>query len=195
MTELVNRRQSVRITDRVLLAVNPVSPEKLQAIAEDFQQGISLYNQPGLADIQMFIAAQTALMKLRERDPDLADFLQHLDNKMNMLLQHQKAEKTPFDALELQKANISANGIAFFREKPAKLGETFEVHMVLLPAYVYVYCFGRVVSCEKAPEGGAEGGVRIALEYALLAEEDREKIVQHNFKQQSQALRNRRLNS
>ncbi|MGV1099452.1 PilZ domain-containing protein [Thiovibrio sp. JS02] len=196
MRESLNRRQSVRITDRVLLAVNPVSPEKLQSVTEDFHHGISLYNQEKLADIQMFIGAQTALVKLRERDADLADFLQHLDNKMNMVLQRVKKEKSPLDALVLQKANISANGIAFQSDTPARLDDVFEVHVVLLPAYIYVYCFGRVVSCEAATDE-EEGGekFRIALEYALLTEEDREKIVQHNFKQQSLALRNRRLNS
>jgi len=194
MTEALNRRQSVRITDRVLLSVSPVSPEKLQQVTAEFLQGISLYNQKELADIQIFIGAQSALAKLREKDEDLADFLQHLDNKMNMLLRRVQGEKSPMDDLVMQKANFSANGIAYRSEACAQIGDVLEIHVVFLPAYIYVYCFGRVVACDAVDDENDEGGkYRVALEYTLLMEADREKIIQHNFKQQSLALRNRRL--
>lgn len=195
MTEGLNRRQSVRVTDRVMLAVHPVSAEKMQAVVDDFQQGISPYNQEGLADIQMFIGAQSALAKLRERDADLADFLQHLDHKMNMMLKQVKGGESPLDALIMRKANLSANGIAFCSDAPARLDEMVEIHVVLLPAYIYVYSFGKVIACDPAPEEEeSDCKFRVALEFDFLLDEDREKIIQHTFKQQSLALRNRRLN-
>ncbi|MFQ6757141.1 MAG: PilZ domain-containing protein [Deltaproteobacteria bacterium] len=195
MTDSLNRRQSVRVTDRVMLAVHPVSAEKIQAVSRDFQQGISPYNQEGLTDIQMFIGAQSALAKLRERDADLADFLQHLDNKMNMMLKQVKGGESPLDALVMRKANISANGIAFYTDSPLRLDEIVEIHVVLLPAYIYVYSFGKVIACDPAPEEEESGcKFRVALEFVFLLDEDREKIIQHTFKQQSLALRNRRLN-
>ena len=91
-TSGLNRRQSVRITDRVLLSYAPVSEEKYNAIAEDYSNGISLANQDGLADIQVFIGAQSALNRLRERDEDLADFLKHMDTKISTLLQRVQGE-------------------------------------------------------------------------------------------------------
>ena len=195
MKEGLNRRQSVRVTDRVMLAIHPVSADKMQAVVKDFQQGISPYNQEGLTDIQMFIGAQSALANLRERDADLADFLQHLDNKMNMMLKQVKGGESPLDALVMRKANISANGIAVYSDAPARLDEIVEIHLVLLPAYTYVYSFGKVIACDPAPEGEESGSkFRVALEFVFLLEEDREKIIQHTFKQQSLALRNRRLN-
>ena len=181
-----------------MLAIHPVSAEKMEAVANDFQQGISPYNQEGLADIQMFIGAQSALAKLRERDSDLADFLQHLDHKMNMLLKQVKGGESPLDALIMRKANLSANGIAFCSDAQARSGEMMEIHVVLLPAYIYVYSFGKVIACDPVTdEEGEEAGCkfRVALEFVFLLDEDREKIIQHTFKQQSLALRNRRLNS
>ena len=195
MTEGLNRRQSVRVTDRIMLAVHPVSAEKMQAVANDFQQGISPYNQEGLTDIQMFIGAQSALAKLRERDADLADYLQHLDNKMNIMLKQVKGGESPLDVLVMRKANISANGISFCSNTPARLDEIVEIHVVLLPAYIYVYSFGKVIACDSTPEGeDSDCKFRVALEFTFLLDEDREKIIQHTFKQQSLALRNRRLN-
>jgi len=195
MTDSLNRRQSVRVTDRIMLAIHPVSAEKMQAVADDFQQGISPYNQEGLTDIQMFIGAQSALAKLRERDGDLADFLQHLDNKMNIMLKQARGGESPLDALVMRKANISANGIAFCSDAPARLDEIVEIHVVLLPSYTYVYSFGKVIACDPASEEEESGcKFRVALEFVFLLDEDREKIIQHTFKQQSLALRNRRLN-
>jgi len=178
-----------------MLAINPVSAEKMQAVANDFQQGISPYNQEGLTDIQVFIGAQGALANLRERDADLADFLQHLDNKMNMLLKQGKGGESPLDALIMRKANLSANGIAFWTDEPAKLDDIVEIHVVLLPAYTYVYSFGKVIAFDPALEEEDSGcGFRVALEFVFILDEDREKIIQHTFKQQSLVLRNRRLN-
>jgi hypothetical protein len=191
--EGLNRRQSVRVADRVMLAVHPVAAEKMQAVAGDFQQGISPYNQEGLAVIQMFIGAQSALAKLREREPDLADFLQHLDNKMNILLKQSKGGESPLDALTMRKANLSANGISFCRDASAGMDEIMEIHLVLLPAYTYVYSFGKVIACDPVPEEeGAGCKFRVALEFVFLLDEDREKIIQHTFRLQSLVLRNRR---
>lgn len=193
MTDL-NRRQSVRITDRVLLSVRPVTPERLQAVSEDFRLGISLYNQEEFAEFQIFIGAQGALARMRERDADQAEFLQHLDNKINMMLKRILDGKSPLDALASQKANFSANGIAFYDDNPVAVGDILEIHVALLPGYSHVYCFGRVVSCDAETDEEEDKSVfRIAAEYALIMEEDRERIIQHNFKQQSLALRNRRL--
>jgi len=177
----------------MMLAVHPASVEKMEAVARDFQQGISPYNQEGLADIQMFIGAQNALAKLRERDADLADFLQHLDNKMSMMLKQVRGGVSPLDAMVMHKANISANGIAFCADVPVRPGEIIEIHIVLLPSYTYVYSFGKVVSCEPSPEGEELGcRFRVGVEFVFLLDEDREKIVQHAFKQQSLVLRNSR---
>ena len=179
-----------------MLAIHSVSADKMQAVANDFQQGISPYNQEGLADIQMFIGAQSALANLRERDADLADYLQHLDNKMNMMLKQVRGGESPLDALIMRKINISANGISFCSDAPARLDEIIEIHLVLLPAYIYVYSFGKVIACDPTPEGEESGcKFRVALEFVFLLDEDREKIIQHTFRQQSLALRNRRLNS
>lgn len=193
MTAEVNRRGAVRVKDRVLLAFGRVPAEKYKAIATDYQNGISLYNQEGLADIQMYIGAESALNRLRERDTDLAEFLKHMDNKLNMVLKRVKGERTPFDDLKLQKVSLSGSGMAFPAPEEFRKNEMLELHIVLLPSYAYVYCFGQVVSCEALSKGQEKPFYRIGVEFALMMDEDQEKMVQHNFKQQSLALRNRRL--
>lgn len=193
MTIGLNRRKSVRIVDRILLASRRASHEKYEAVAADLKDGISVYNHDGLSEIQMYIGAQNALNRLRQRDEDLADFLKHLDTKMNLILKGVKGERSPFDDLVLQRVTLSASGLAFVSAEPMNPDEILEFHIVLLPAYTYIYCFGRVVSCETVPEHEGKEVFQVAAEFTLMMDDDREKLVQHNFKQQSLALRNRRL--
>lgn len=191
MADELNRRQSVRITDRILLSCKPLSKEKFQELSEDYQNGIPICNQHGLKDIQMHVGAQTALTRLRDRDEDLADFLRHLDMKINTVLQKVMGEKTLFDELEVLKASLSGTGISFHYDKPFIADEKLELHIVLLPDFTYVYCIGKTISCEEQQvEGGKK--FKIAVEFVVLMETDREKLIQHNFRQQSLALRNRR---
>jgi len=140
----------------------------------------------------MYIGAESALGRIRERDADLADFLKHLDNKLNQVLQRVQNEPTPFDALKPQKVNLSGNGLAFPATEEYGKGELLEVHLVLLPAYSYIYGFARVVGCGQVAKNQENPLYRVGVEFVLLTDEDREKLIQHNFRQQSLALRNRR---
>ncbi|HSR36741.1 MAG TPA: PilZ domain-containing protein, partial [Desulfurivibrionaceae bacterium] len=183
-----NRRGAVRVSDRVLLAVKRVTRERYVAVAAEYEHGISLYNQEGLADIQMYVGAEGALSRLKERDADLAEFLRYLDTKLNLVLKRSQGERTPFDELRLQKVNLSGSGVAFAADEEFREQEMLEIHLVLLPAYTYIYCFGTVVSCERVSLKGQEkSAFRIGVEFTLITDDDREKLIQHNFKQQSLA--------
>jgi len=188
-----DRRQSVRVMGRNLFYFQPITKEKFAALQRDFEAGIPLYNHEGLADIQMFIGAQSALSRIRERDSDLGDFLAHLDSKINVILKKAIGTKTIIDNLTLHDLDLSGRGLAFVAERRLEMDDILEFHIALLPSYTYVYCFGRVLSCQELPP--QERGVffKVAAEFVLIMEDDQEKLIQHNFKQQSLALRNRRL--
>lgn len=187
-----NRRTAVRATDRVLLAYKRISAERYEEIAKDYREGISIYNQEGLKDVQMYIGAQSALDRLQARDPDLAEFLKHLDNKINIIMRRIKGEKSLLDLLKLQKINLSATGIAFYSFEEFKTDELVEVHLALLPDYTYLYFFAKVTHSDREGEHQGRQIFLVGTEFVLMTDEDREKLVQHNFKQQRLALRTRR---
>jgi len=188
-----NSRQCVRINERVLISHNTMSPARYKAIADSYVKGIPPYNQEELIDVQMYVGAQNALNKLRERDKDLAAFLQHLDTKVNMILKNMGSSESPFDKLKFQEVNLSGSGIAFSSDKPMKEDEVVEFHIILLPEYTYIYCFGKVANIKEEKRQDGSLVYRVGTKFILLMEEDQEKLVQHNFKQQSLHLRNRRL--
>jgi hypothetical protein len=192
-TNDANRRQSVRVSDRALFACGKLSPEEYQEILEDYSRGILPRRHKGVADIEMFIGAQSALSRLREKDEDLADFLQHMDAKISQVLKNVNNATSPLDELELQEINISGSGIGFDTETSYAINDIIECSFVLLPTYSYIHCIGKVVSCEKLKQQDNPRKYRVALEFTLLIEEDRERIIKHSFKLQSVALRSRRL--
>ena len=187
-----DKRQAVRVVDRIMFSYGPVSVERFKQIAEDFNKGIPLYNQEGLADVQMFIGAQNALGRIYEKDKDLGKFLQHLDTKINLILKEVREKETPLDKLTLEEVNLSAAGVGFFLENPMKPNTLLELHLVLLPGHTYVYCFGKVVNCDQGKSKDPGKPYYISAKFILIMEEDREKLIEHNFKQQSLALRQRR---
>lgn len=186
------RRSAVRVTGRNLFDFKILSDEQYDLLAEDFAGGISLYNQQSLMDMQMFVGAQSALSKIADKDADLAEFLQHLDMKLNVLLQKVDGNKSPIDELKLRDLNLSGAGVAFICDKQIPAETKLELRIVLLPSYVFVYAVGRLTKCEISREEKGKTFYRWRVAFSLIMDKDREQLIQHNFRQQSLALRNRR---
>ncbi len=187
-----DRRETVRIDERCLFGWQEIAEEEYERIRVDYGKGIPLYSQEKLADIQMLTGARNALTKIREKDANLADFLSHLDTKMNFLLRKIEDRESILDTLQMQDINISAKGVAFETKKRLAPEQMVELHILLLPDYVYIYALGRIVTNHTLE--GAENLYRNSLEFTIIADEDRETIIRYNFSKQSRALRRQRLN-
>lgn len=186
-------RKSVRITSRLLLSHRKIAAEKLDRIRADCDNGISMYNRQDLSGIQVYVGAQAALSRLHDKDKDLAAFLGHLDNKLNLLLEKMDSVPSLLADLTLQKINISGTGVAYWTDEVHENGQLVELHMIIPPENSYMNCFCEVIdSWEEKGEGGKKI-FRVSLRYVLIMEHDREMLVQYNFRQQSLALQRRRL--
>ena len=97
--------------------------------------------------------------------------------------------------MALREVNLSGTGLAFFNDSAIEPGTLLEFCLILLPDYTFVYCLGRVVESRPAGDERHEGSYKVAASFVLIQDDDRERLIQHNFRQQSFALRNRRLNS
>jgi hypothetical protein len=188
VTQGRDQRASVRATDRILFGFRPVEPEFYERLREDFARGISLYRQEGMVEMQMFAGARAALDRLADRDHDMATVLTMIDRKLNYLLQKTAGRDDPLAGLNLHEVNMSGTGLAFSNPQAIAPGTLLEFHLVLLPDYTFVYCLGKVV--ESRPR---DGGYMVGATFLLIHDDDRERLIQHNFRQQSLALRNRRM--
>ncbi|MCK5195375.1 MAG: hypothetical protein KAQ71_16300, partial [Desulfobulbaceae bacterium] len=108
-----DRRSSVRVAGRNLFYCEPVSRAQFKSIIDDYKKGIPPYNQEGLSDVQVFIGAQSALARIKEKDRYLGEFLSHLDTKMNLMLKMLDTDKGLFDQMSVKELNMSGSGIDF----------------------------------------------------------------------------------
>ena len=186
-----DNRQSVRVTSRMLFGCRKRTAAEYEDVLKDYNSGISLYNREELADIQMYIGAQAALFRLKEKNEELGVFLEHMDAKLNMLLKRVDSSPTLLDTLTLQKVNIGGNGLAFWSDESYAPNDMLEIYLVLSPGHIFIDCFGQVIQCE--PSSGGGGKNRVSVRFVLIMDADRETLIQYNFKQQSLALQRRRI--
>lgn len=185
-------RQAVRVTSRILFSCKPFSAKEVKQIFEDFNNGISLYNREKLADVQVYVGAQTALSRLKDKDNDLATYLQHMDGKINTLLKTIDNKHSILDELVLQTIDLGGNGIAFWADQDFLPKQIVEMNFLLQPAHIFINSFGSVVSCTEDKEANETGKNRVSVKFELIMDEDRESLIQYNFKQQALALKRRR---
>ncbi|NOX25827.1 MAG: PilZ domain-containing protein [Deltaproteobacteria bacterium] len=190
--KVAEKRRAVRIDSRVLFAVRQVSDAVFQRIKQDYNDGISLYNRPEMAEARLFVGAGAALSRLRERDEDMALVLQHIDAKLNKLLKASDDHHSLMDKLVLQRVNLAGNGLAFWSGKSYEKGEMLEFHIVLPADSTFIDCFGEVVHCTAEKVNGSLRQ-KVSCHLRMITEDDREALIQFNFKQQSLALQRRRM--
>lgn len=187
-----NRRQAVRVSDRVLLSCRPISAERLETLVSDAAKGVSLYNQKHLAGLALYLGAHNALGRIREKDTDLAEYLQQLDTKINRVMAAVCKELSPFDSLEQADVNVSGSGVAFASSQRYLAGDHVELLLVLLPEHLHIYAVGEVISAPKMVEGDARQW-RTALKFTMIMDEDKENLIQHIFRRQHLALKKKRM--
>lgn len=187
-----DRREAIRVDERCLFGWQELSSEDYQRIASDYENGIPLYSQEKLSDIQMITGARNALARIKEKDADLADFLSHLDTKINFLLKKMEGGQTLLDTLQIQDINIGGKGVGFKSEERLDPGRIIEMNILFLPDYVYIYSLGRVVDSIQMEEEG-QTLYRNSVEFQIITDEDRETLIRYNFDRQSRMLRRQRL--
>jgi len=188
-----NRRRAVRVHDRILVGSRKIDQQRYSTLKENYRKGVSLYNQEEADDMALYLGTRAALLKVREKDEDLADFLQHLDAKLNRVLASVSKERSPLDRLDAQEVSISGTGIAFWSAEEMIPGDILELQLVLLPQYAHIFTIAKVIYAEHPEEMPSQYKCRAACEYILMLDADRESIVQNVFKRQQLALRHNRL--
>ncbi|MEJ2689664.1 MAG: hypothetical protein P8130_06895, partial [Deltaproteobacteria bacterium] len=144
-----NRRQAVRVNDRILLSSRKLEQDRYNVIAQNYHNGISLYNQKEVGEIAIYLGSQASLARIREKDEDLANFLQHLDAKLSRVLASVSMKPSPIDSLLAQEVTLSGTGLAFFSKQQFSIGDLIELHFVLMPEFLHTYAIGKAVSAEK----------------------------------------------
>ena len=181
-----DRRSHIRIKDQVLLEYKEITPEELRETLNAYKEGTkvpwSQCNHPYFSQ-----SLHGALKKLKEKDENLGKVLELIDQKLDLIINLLDANKKEKSSAQLYKVDISAMGLAFLSKQPIKVGQYLDLTIGLLPAKIFINCFGKVIRCSEC-----EGMYKIAVKFVWISEADQDKLIEHIFQRQVLQLRLRR---
>ncbi len=120
-----------------------------------------------------------------EKDlPEVARYLAHLDNKIDLLAQHIVMDSDDLFVKSTQAVNISGSGISFIVDGVLNAGDYIELRFVLKPSLANIRTYSKVISCQ--PDNGQ---FRVAVEFTYLSDDDRDLLIRHVVKKQMNDIR------
>ncbi len=185
------RRRHYRITDHVILKYHQVDEETAKSGMARLQADRMGRDQIRHALLGMETRLLDLIHQISRARPDLAEVLDLMNKKISLTERLVEASlgdsgEEILDQLPSE-VNLSGAGLAFNSPDEYPPATLLEVELVLLPRYDYIRAYGSVVKCEPL-EGG---GFRLAVDFSYIREDDREEIIQHVFRKQHEALRNK----
>ena len=186
------RRRYFRVEDRIILEYHPLADSERQgvikALRDDHPSRHLIASSFSSTSQQM----QYVLRKIQEREPEIALYLQTLNEKLDLLARQLAMETTELTQRTPRRVDISAAGVCFEAAEPIEPGQLMDLKMMLFPSLDYIRAVGRVVRCAETREVSQAPGFSIAVDFDYLRDDDRELLVQHVVKKQSSKLRGER---
>lgn len=122
--------------------------------------------------------AQPLLKLLTEKQRLLGDYLQKLNQKIDLIARHAVLSTSSKD--ESTRVNISEDGIAFRSDRALYKGNFLVLRLIFLPSYTPVIVFASVSRCDN--EG--DNQYRIGAKFYKLREQDRQEIARQIIRAQ-----------
>lgn len=183
------RRRFFRIDDRVLARCREIPAAALIDAKRAIHRGIA-----DTSDLENELGAIGRRLTQRIEDvrtglPEVAAVLDDLNRKVGLLqelvLTHHPETVAAQDDLRVVEANLSGGGMAFTDPAPRAPGAFIEIELVLLPHDDHMRVVGTVVDCRAADNGAYE----LSVEFDEIRDADRERLIQHIVRKQSERLR------
>lgn len=185
------RREFFRIDDTIRVSYRKLDDKALAKHIETLEQGNggSFTLMTRLQGISQHLSA--SLHRIEHRNPDVANYLKGLDEKINLLGQSLLAQESDLLDQPSEAVNLSAGGIALDSPEMLQVGTHLEIKLLLLPSYTGIVAFGEVVGVMSAAEGD-DSSYRLRINFVHIRETDREALIRHILRRQGQMLRRQR---
>ena len=183
-----DRREYFRVDDSVSLSFQVVPESSLQAKLERLDKGLDdkFTVMANLAVISQEMAG--TLRKIEGESPDTARYLKSLDKKIDLMGSAFAAWSSDLSDQPVDTVNLSAGGIAFHTPEPIAVGADIELKL-LLPSFTGLLIYGEVVACDKVNAPPEDAPYQARVNFTHLREKDRDLLIRHILKRQSEMLR------
>lgn len=185
------RRDFFRIDDQVFLKFTIISDteyNKAPAFLENLHNS-SFSLSADFATLNNNI--HPVLNNINQLHPDIADYLEFLNSKIDSLSHLLLEKETSFDESLTTTVNMSASGISFETQSKLETGQLLKIELVLLPEKIGILVFGKVISHKQITENSNQ----IAIEFEHIRFEDQELMIKHNLNKQMSDLREKNNNN
>ncbi|MEW8027147.1 MAG: PilZ domain-containing protein [Candidatus Thiodiazotropha sp.] len=185
------RREFFRIDDSIQVSYRVITLNELPESIDDKLQGTDRFTvMTRLQTISQHLSAP--LHRIEQRDPDIADYLKALDEKVNLLGQSFLAQENELLNRPSHSVNLSAGGIAMDLTEKLQVGNLVEIKLLLLPSYTGVVAYGEVVGIEEAIDGDEAYPYHTRITFTLIRNSDQDALIRHITRRQGEMLRQRR---
>jgi len=188
-----DRRSYFRIDDTVRLGLRRVPPEELAERLDRHEHDLA-----GNFTVMSSLAAITAqvttgLRRIENRDPDLAAYLRAIDQKIEVIGRAFIASEPDQVAEVAKPVNLSAGGMCAGVDEHYDAGTDLEIRLLLFPSFTGLMIYGTVVDCSTQEHDASTEGFShlLRIEFSHIREQDRELLIRHLLRRQSDLLRER----
>lgn len=186
------RRRYFRVDDRAILKYRGLSPGEREALVARLSRAPATRQALANNFANISQQMQRLLRKVEQTEPEIALCLETLNEKLDTLARQLSLEASEMADEPVRAVNLSAAGIRFEAKDGLDPGRVLELRLLLLPSCVGVSAVGTVVRCDDAAPGGSRLPYRIAVDFDYLRDDDRELLVQHVVRRQTEQLRKSR---
>lgn len=125
------------------------------------------------------------LRNIAERDRNTATYLNALNHKIELLARIIAGSNEELEQLVSQQVTLSEGGISFNSDMSMKIGAKVALKVLLLPSYVGLLLYGKVVNCNEH----IKGDYLVNLVFEDLTENNRHLLARHVLQHQAKMRR------
>ncbi len=179
------RRQYFRIKNSLFMSYELVADENAEQPIKEVSAR-SLRSMHLLQELNSILEENDNFAKgLGEEQRQTKNYLAELSEKVTDITRY-LVKTLGVEYSELLEVDLSGGGIRFESDAPLNVNQVLKLDLVLVPEYYNLTTLGEVVDCRPI---GSSGLFEIAITFSEIQENDRDAIVRHVFKRQSEQLR------
>ncbi len=184
------RREFFRIDDSIRVNYRVIDASSVPVDIDERVNNDRFSVMTRLQGISQHLSA--SFHRIEQRDPDVADYLKALDEKINLLGQSFLAEEKELLGQPSQSVNLSAGGLAMDVAEQLTTGDRVEIKLLLLPSYTGVLAYGEVVAVDDNPQPDDGYPYHVRINFTLIRNIDQDALIRHILRRQGEMLRQRR---
>lgn len=184
------RREFFRIDDSIQVSFRKIDADSVPTDIDERMQNDRFSVMTRMQAISQHLSA--SLHRIEQRDPDVADYLKALDEKVNLLGQTFLAEEQEMIGEPTRSVNLSAGGLAMDVAEEMTPGDLVEIKLLLLPSYTGVLAYGEVVGVEANSHSQQDYPYHVRINFSLIRPTDQDALIRHILRRQGEMLRERR---